>query len=263
MSFPIAMIPYANMGPFRELGSPPGCHFVPLTPRQASIALEQGQVLAAPAPVGDLPRLGNRISLLGPYGIAAAGAVESVLLLSDHPLDEMACPATIYLTGQSSSSVRLLYLIIGDRVGFARLPGTVAQPELADGELLIGDQALIRARQSNRTWLTDLATVWNDTRGLPFVFARWVVRRDAPAGLEEGLRSWLDTFAEQEAKLVPAAARVEARRLGLGEEEMLTYLRRMRLVLGEDDLAGQDRFLGELRHNGREPLFPPKSGVRV
>jgi chorismate dehydratase len=263
MSLPIAMIPYANMGPFRELGPPPGCHFVPLTPRQATIALEQGQVLAAPAPVGDLPRLGNRINLLGPYGIAAAGAVESVLLLSDRPLDEMAFPATIYLTGQSSSSVRLLYLIIGARVGFDRLPRTVSQADQADGELLIGDQALIRARQSNRAWLTDLAEVWNDTRGLPFVFARWVVWRDAPAGLEECLRRWLDTFAEREPELVPAAARSEARRLGLGEEEMLTYLQRMRRVLGDDDLAGQDRFLGELRHNGREPLFPPLSDIQV
>jgi predicted solute-binding protein len=263
MSFPIAMIPYANMGPFRVLGPPPGCHFIPLTPRQATIALEQGQVLAAPAPVGDLPRLGNRISLLGPFGIAAAGAVESVLLLSDRPLVEMASPATIYLTGQSSSSVRLLYLIIGAQVGFDRLPQTVARAAQADAELLIGDQALIRARQSNRAWLTDLAAVWNQTRGLPFVFARWLIRSDAPAGLEQSLRSWLDTFAEQEHELVPAAAGIEARRLGLGDQEMLIYLQRMRRVLGDDDLAGQDRFLGELRHNGREPLFPPQSGIRV
>jgi predicted solute-binding protein len=263
MSFPIAMIPYANMGPFRELGPPPGCHFVPLTPRQATIAIEQGQVLAAPAPVGDLPRLGRRVMLLGELGIAAAGAVESVLLLSDRPLERMASPATIFLTGQSSSSVRLLYLIMGARVGFDRLPRTVGEPDQADGELLIGDQALIRARQRHRPHLTDLAAVWNDTRGLPFVFARWVVCSDAPDLLIRRLHRWLDTFAEQEAELVQVAARTEADRLGLTEQEMLTYLQRMRRVLGADDLAGQDRFLGELRHNGREPLFPPLQGFPV
>jgi chorismate dehydratase len=261
MTYPIAMIPYANMGPYRALGVPAGCRFESLAPRQATIALEQGRVLAAPAPVGDLPRLGNQVDLLGPYGIAAAGAVESVLLLSDRPLAEMARPATIYLTGQSSSSVRLLYLIMGAEIGFHRLPVAVDRAEDADCEMLIGDQALLRARNANRAHITDLAAVWTGSRGLPFVFARWVIRRDAPAEVRSALEHWLTTFSEQEEQLVAAAVPIEARRLGLGETEMLTYLQRMSRVLGEAELAGQARFLDELRHNGREPLFPPLQGL--
>ncbi len=260
---PIALIPYANMGPFRALGPPPGCRFVDLFPRRSTRALQEGLVQAAPVPVGDLTELADTVRFLGAFGIAASGAVRSVLLLSSCPLAELVSPARLYLTNQSSSSIRLLYLLLGRRAGFDRLPVVVPDQTTADGELLIGDDALLGARTSRHCYITDLAAVWRSETGLPFVFARWVIRRDAPPQLEQRLLAWLAELAEREQELVQQAARNEGQRLGMTEQSMLSYLRQMTRVLGEQELAGQQLFLEELRQHGRTPLFqsgPVQSG---
>ncbi len=174
MTYPISIIPYANMAPFIALGPPRGCKFFSYTPRQSTIALKEGKIWAAPIPVGDLPAIENNVTIVGNLGVAARGAVKSVLLFSNRPFDEMSA-AKIYLTDQSSSSVRLLYLLLGYRLGFDRLPLRTAYREEADGELLIGDEALIRAAKAGNQYITDLADLWYRIHNRSFVFARWVI----------------------------------------------------------------------------------------
>ena len=82
MNIPVAMIPYANMAPYRQLGPPPGCHFVSLVPRKSIDALLSGAVAAAAVPVGGLARLGDAVETIGRFGIAAKGPCMSVLLFS-------------------------------------------------------------------------------------------------------------------------------------------------------------------------------------
>lgn len=194
MTFPISIIPYANMEPYRLMGPPVDCHFVADTPRQSTQALLDRRILAAPIPVGDLPQVEKWVQPVGAFGIAAQGAVKSVLLFSNHPFVELAAPAKIYLTDQSSSSVRLLYLLLGQQFGFERLPYVTDRVEEAQAQLLIGDQALVRLHQQNDRFVTDLAKEWVQTQGLPFVFARWVVRKDAPPACLGALADWLAEF---------------------------------------------------------------------
>ncbi|MGD8703366.1 MAG: hypothetical protein PVH26_13110, partial [Desulfosarcina sp.] len=80
MSAPVAMIPYANMAPYRQLGAPRDCHFVTLVPKASVDALVSGQVTAAAVPVGGMCRLAGIIETVGHFGIAAKGASMSVLL---------------------------------------------------------------------------------------------------------------------------------------------------------------------------------------
>jgi len=251
---PISMMPFANMAPYRLLGEPQGCEWVCLTPRESSAALRDGRVLAAALPTGDLPELAASVDFLGEFGIAAAGTVGSVLLFSDRPFDQMAAPACVRLTDQSSSSVRLLYLLLGYRHGFDHMPHQSSGAH-ANGEMLIGDEALLRNARADSPYVTDLAAEWFLTHGLPFVFARWVIRRDAPREVRSAMLEWLDKLRGRDDELALASAAGEAERLGLSAQTMIRYLRGMKRILGPQELKGQELFLEELKRHGRRPLF--------
>ena len=122
MTTAIAMIPYANMAPYRQLGPPEGCRFISLVPKASIAALMTGEVAAAAVPVGGLPQLSGIVEPLGYFGIAAKGPSMSVLLFSRCPFRQLGGAKTVRLTKESASSVRLLYLLLGDTLGFDRLP---------------------------------------------------------------------------------------------------------------------------------------------
>ena len=259
MSIPVAMIPYTNMAPYRQLGAPAGCHFVSLVPKKSIDALLAGTVVAAAVPAGGLARLGDAVETVGRFGIAAKGPCMSVLFFSRIPFEAMQAPRTLRVTSETASSVRLLYLLMGKTFGFDQLPHLAAQGEKPDGELLIGDRALIRgqAMQSDGEFshVTDLSEKWLELNRLPFVFARWVVRKDAPSAVKTTIAQWLETFKEKEPTLVDKAVTPSAQVLGLPEDVVQRYFGVIRRCLDEEDIAGQQRFFQEIERVDRQPLF--------
>ncbi len=250
--YPISMIPYCNMEPYRILGEPQDCRFVWHTPRQSTHALLEGQSLAACVPTGALPDLNPLVTPVRSLGIAANRAVRSVLLFSDRPFVEMDENTSIYLTNQSVSSVRLLFILLGYNVGLGHLPRITDQREKANGILLIGDAALRAvygdAAEQHRSFphVTDLASAWYKEHGLPFVFARWVVSREAPVAFVERLEQWLDRFETQEARLIAASIPTSAKQLELSEEQIESYFSGLHWVLKAEDRAAQELFLEQL-----------------
>jgi chorismate dehydratase len=249
MTHPIAMIPYANMAPYVAMGPPRGCCFVPYTPRRSIAALKNKAVWAAAVPVGGLPALGDLVVPVGSFGIAALEKVMSVLFFSRRPLEAFGPADTVRLTDESASSVRLLYLLMAERLGAERIPALAAAGEAADGELVIGDAALkwlYRWEKTGQvetyTHVTDLVSLWHELLGLPFVFARWVVRRDAPESVQRGLSRWLDFFTDREAELIERSVPETASRLGLPREYVRRYLHLIRRCLTPLEEAGQERF---------------------
>ncbi len=255
MSNVVSMIPYANMAPYHMLGPVPGCRFEPLVPSASVTALLRGEVVAAAVPVGALPTLEGKVSFLGEFGIAASEAVKSVLLFSKCPLRELVPPGEIHLTSQSATSIRLLHLILGYTNGFHRLPYVTDDRERADGVLLIGDDALRRARDESTLQVIDLATEWHRVHQKPFVFARWVIRNDAPGQVRDALETWLNRLRDHDDEFVLASAPAEAERIGISTKEMVVYLRGMKRILGKEELEGQAIFLEELTRHAARGLF--------
>jgi predicted solute-binding protein len=258
MFFPVAMIPYTNMAPYRELGFPAGCRFVSLVPSRSIEALRNNEVIAAAVPVGGLPAVAGVTDFLGNFGIAAREQSMSVVFFSKRPLDEMGSGTRIRVTGESASSVRLLYLLFAYRRAIDDLPRLAGPGDPLDGELFIGDRALVRmmahqarlpgdTKMPEFTHATDLASTWFAQHQLPFVFARWVVRRDAPAKAREALESWLSEFKAREDELVARATPSAAAELRLDTQTVLAYFRVIRRCLDETDSAGQALFLEECR----------------
>ncbi len=262
---PIAMIPYANMAPFQQLGPPEGCVFVECLPRHSIRALKDASVLAAAVPVGGLASLGDAVEPLGPYGIAVETNSMSVLLFTDRPFDQFHAPLTIGLTGESASSVRLLYLLLGYRHGFDAVPLLARKGSPSNGYLVIGDRALNWAREFDQTGavrgythVTDLAVRWHHHCRLPFVFARWVVHRNAPHSLKTLLKSWLQRFSRMEHDLIERSVPGVAQRMNLPEDYVRRYLKVIRRCLTSDDDAGQARFMDELGRHAQGNLFKPQ-----
>lgn len=262
MSTSIAMIPYANMAPYRQLGEPEGCHFVPLVPSASIDALIAGTVDAAAVPVGGLAWISGLVEPVGRFGIAAKGPSMSVLLFSQYPIEQMHAPRTLRLTTESATSVRLLYLLMGAVLGFGRLPTLAANGRPPDAHLLIGDRALVE-NVSAKVWpyKIDLSEAWFDRHGLPFVFARWVVRKAAPDAVKATIAAWLDTFKANEAELVSKSISQTAARLQLDDDVVRRYFQVIRRCLDDDDHEGQRLFMKKFKRFGREPLFEDRTNL--
>jgi predicted solute-binding protein len=267
MTYPIAHIPYANMAPFKEMGPPEGCVLVDYFPKDSIQALKDRRVWAAAVPVGGLSMLTKETAFIGHFGVAVKAQAMSVLFFSDRPFNEFSHSMTISLTGESASSVRLLYLLLGYQNGFDAMPSLLPKGHFGNGYLVIGDRALRWAHEYESsgaargyTHVTDLAVKWFQRFQLPFVFARWVVHVDAPEILKGAIRKWLKRFAGQEEELIIKAAPNVAARLDLPIDFVTQYLRVIRRCLSHEDEAGQLRFMEELKAHASPILFPKTDG---
>ncbi len=266
------MIPYINMLPYRLLAPPPGCRWYDYVPRDSVAALSTGRVMAAAVPVGALPGLGHSVEPLGQFGIAACEFSMSVLFFSNKPFEQVSVMDGMRLTPDSATSVRLLHLLLQRH---KPSPEEMFDARGKDvGELIIGDRALkalmTRRRHgggidrpseinSGFSHVTDLATRWFKLYRLPFVFARWVIRRDAPSEARGVLLEWLDEFRHREAGLVARAIPIAAQQLGLPEKDIADYFQCLRRVLDKEDLKGQARFLQEMSRTQIDSLGPPNA----
>lgn len=113
--------------------------------------------------------------------IGADGPVQSVAVFSARPIDEV---RTVALDTSSRSSVALTRVLAHHhwRIAPSFVP---ADPDIDrmltenDAALLIGDPALAVDAQALGLRKYDLAEVWKEMTGLPFVFAVWVGRSAA------------------------------------------------------------------------------------
>lgn len=130
-------------------------------------------------PVAALPHLPH-FHIISNYCIGADGAVDSVLLLSEVPLEKI---ETILLDYQSRTSV-MLTKILAERYWKINVEWKATTPDYENsikgtiGGVIIGDRAL---KLRNRfPYQYDLATEWKKMTGLPFVFATWTATTELP-----------------------------------------------------------------------------------
>ena len=142
--------------------------------------LLSGQIDIGLVPVAILPQLSNP-HIVSNYVIGANGAVASVALFSEVPIDEI---KSIYLDYQSRTSVQLLKILLSQfwkkEVEFiSATEGYIAQISGTTAGVIIGDRAL--ENLSKYPYVYDLSLAWKQHTGLPFVFAAWVANQPIPA----------------------------------------------------------------------------------
>lgn len=112
-----------------------------------------------------------------------------------------------------------------------------------DGCLLIGDEALRRRHGTEGLpHRYDLAEEWSAWQGLPFVFARWMVRMSAGEAEKLALREALAQRLRANLANLDAIGRVR-RDLGMTVAEIKAYLQGFTFELGEGERRGMETFL--------------------
>ena len=250
MSPRILLVNNVSAEPFRLVAPDIEARLDELPPALAWREAAEGRADLALLPVAKLADVAGRMEPIGNFGVACEGAVGSVLFLGRMALRQLlADGAAVHLTAESETSRRLLAWLCREEFGCA--PAVAAEPSLAAGRLAIGDEAL-RLRQRAEEWpvIVDLGEWWWHRTRLPFVFARWVIRRDASASLRQSALRWLEDCAE--AALEPQGRQVMARRaLAAGlfatPEGASTYFHQLRSRFLSADLAGEQAFLSALQ----------------
>ena len=130
-------------------------------------------------PVSILPELKEHY-ILTDYCIGAEGAVKSVILFSEVPLNEI---KNIYLDYQSKTSVQLVKVLAQNfwKIKPAWIDADKNyEEEISDyaAGIVIGDRALELKNKFKFSY--DLAEEWKKFTGLPFIFACWVSNKKLP-----------------------------------------------------------------------------------
>ncbi|HNP47994.1 MAG TPA: menaquinone biosynthesis protein [Bacteroidia bacterium] len=141
--------------------------------------LIRGTVDIGLVPVAILPEL-NEYHLLTDYCIGANGNVESVVLVSQVPLEEI---KKVMLDYQSRTSVQLARVLAENfwHIEPEWIQATEGYEDHLEGDIagvIIGDRALLRRDQFK--YVYDLSGEWKKFTGLPFVFACWVSNKIIP-----------------------------------------------------------------------------------
>jgi len=237
------------------LGAPFAYRFSTAEPSVCADLVTRGDAVAGLIPVAALPYL-PEVGAVPQLGIACREEATSVLLVSKRPLGEI---ETLAVHTASRSSAALARLLLAERWGVRPRVVPAAPPletmlAAADAAVVIGDPALaVRGRSGLLE--VDLAAAWVEWTGLPFVFAVWGVRREAPSGMEKLLDSSLAYSRTHWEALLPRWA--EAHGVDVGRTR--TYLERtLTYRLGDEERAGMEEFLRRAASAG---ILPNRKGV--
>ena len=141
--------------------------------------LISGAVDLALVPVVVIPKLIHPY-IISDYCIGANGAVDTVCLYSDVPIDKI---ESIGLDYQSRTSVALLKVLLKEywKLNPELKKADVGFEDNIKGKhaaLVIGDRAF--ALNTKHEFIYDLSAIWKEMTGLPFVFAAWVSNTKLP-----------------------------------------------------------------------------------
>lgn len=134
----------------------------------------------------DYQRSPTPLALIPAGVLGCAGPTLTVRLYSAQPIEQV---AEVYCDTDSHTSVALMQILLAEHFGIqpqcndyeAREHVAHNRPmQWPDAMLLIGDKVVTDSPPAVRyPHQLDLGELWHESTGLPFVFAAWMVRRDA------------------------------------------------------------------------------------
>lgn len=196
--------------------------------------------------------------ILADLSISATGPVGSVFLFSKLPPEKLS-GKRILLTGQSETSIALVKIVLEEfyrirpryTVGEIFSAGSYSQDISAI--LAIGDEALRLKIEDIHPYRLDLADIWNQTTGLPFVFAVFAVREEFVQSQPETLvRVWqtLIDCRDEGRKRLAEISRLVAPRIPMDNDSCYTYLQNIQHNLAPSHQEALNRFFTYLIERG-------------
>lgn len=209
-------------------------------PSICAAEIADGTIDIGLVPVSEIARQG--LEILADVGIAAHGAVRSILLISRVPWPKI---RTLAADLSSRTSVQLAKVILRERFGVEpditeQTPDWREMLSHADAALVIGDPALRIMPEKLPYDHLDLAAEWLRLTGLPMVFAAWAGKPDMPDQVfrEAALRSYQFGMAH-----LPDILNVECARRGISRDLGERYFaEHIHFPLGPAELEGLRQF---------------------
>ncbi|MEV0916197.1 menaquinone biosynthesis protein [Streptomyces sp. NPDC049967] len=242
------------------------------SPERLSDALVAGELDISPISVMEYLRHADELVVLPDIAVGADGPVMSCLLLSKVPLDQLD-GVPLACTTASRTTVRLAELLLTESVGvrpeyFSCPPDLPTMMAGAPAAVVIGDAALRASLLQADTFgfqVYDLAEMWREWTGLPFVFAVFAARREFADEHPQLVREVHSGFlASRELFLdeIDVVCHKAARWAEFDFETLKRYyMSALDFGLGERQLAGLREFAR--RVGGQDAGFAPDLGIRL
>src|SRR5262245_46413856 len=249
MAMRVGRVPYLHAEPFYFDMARRGIELYELVPSALASAAESGEIDAGPVPLVDYFRLEDRFQPVAGFCLASLKQAGSTLLYSTKPIEGLH-GSHIGITDEASTAPRLLQVLL--RLKYQAQPEAYVPLQASnDAFLLIGNQALRqRVGVPGFPHTYDLGEEWYRWTGLPFVFARWMVRKDLDpkdkalledtlyVGLEEGVDA-LYHLAEPREDLL------------MLPRDIIKYIQGLRYYMGMSERKAIDQFRQYLKQLAR------------
>jgi len=241
------------------------------TPVRLNEMLLRGDLDVSPVSALFFAENADKFYLLPDLSISSGSAVDSVLLLSRKPIEDLK-DGLIAVTVKGRTTPALLNVLLRERLGFkVRLEKKEMQrawPKGFDAILVIGDEALAWKERAatEKLYIWDLAEVWRQWTGLPFVFALWAVRREVWEKHPQEVRNiYSALLASREWGLshLEDVRTAAISRTGLSEQTVTAYFRRLFYGFGEEQRKGLELFLQKAGTPARLLEIPPAEPARA
>jgi chorismate dehydratase len=243
---------------------PADCDITDGTPAELNARLRTGDLDVSVVSVMEPALRPDAYRLLPDLAIACDGPVESVLLVSHRPPEELD-GRVVVLSRHSLTSVYLVKLLL-EKAYHVRPRYVEDHPEAdAQARLVIGDEALRLGPRFPHS--VDLGKAWYALTGLPFVFAVWAVRVEIWAAAAREVRAL--HHALQAAKAYTRAypetmLALAQERVGLPADACRRYLQqRLCFDLGPRHLEGLRTFLTMLGEAGALSRVPSLQFINI
>jgi len=233
----------------QSLGREAGFEMVLDTPAAVAAKLRSGELDLAMIPSVEYLRQADRYRLLPGLAIASRGRVDTVLLVTQTPLDAV---RTLALDNRSLTSAALLQILFADRLPPAvrlhnRAPDLPTMLASDDAALIIGDQAFRTRERFPDATVYDLSEEWFRQTGKTFVHAVVAIRPDVTLAKET--RERIRQIEPRQD--IPEIVKTWAEKTGISEAECTDYLsNRIIYRLGEAELEGLAHFRDLCREHG-------------
>lgn len=148
-----------------------------MPPNELTSAVLDGRLQGGLVPLVDTFELDDSMRTVSGFCVATIAQAVSVKLHSKAPIADLS-GASIAIPQEAPTAAKLLQILLSVKHGVK--PGAyVTQDDPHEARLLVGNLGL-RHRRGLRGFPNtyDLGEEWRQWTGLPFVFARWVLRND-------------------------------------------------------------------------------------
>ena len=220
-------------------------------PSELNRMLQSGELDVSPSSSFEYARNWRDYVILPQHSIASQGPVKSVLLFSPVELHDLE-GQNIAITGESATSINLLRVLLREFYQLKNVTDKVPECAIEDlirqkkPALLIGDRALRMAQNLPAgVKVFDLGELWTRNTRLPFVFALWMIRKDAIAKYAESLKHLGSQLMKSRTQVLAhphSFAETAARKTGIDAETIANYWQTIDYRLDDEHQKGLKLF---------------------